>query len=102
LLTSSPITFRTWHRKGIQTQAASRAIPGLGVAFSNADPVDSPTMAALRWVFSGEPEIKARWFQGGWFDAVSALWREVSTGQFQANVGWRTAARTPAAVDRSW
>jgi uncharacterized protein (DUF608 family) len=73
-------------QKGIQTQAASRAIPGLGVAFSNSDPVDSPAYgSAVLGILSGEPEIKARWFQGGWFDAVSALWREVSSGQFQAN-----------------
>jgi uncharacterized protein (DUF608 family) len=75
-------------QKGIQTQAASRAIPGLGVAFSNSDSVDSPAYgSAALGILSGDPEIKARWFQGGWFDAVSALWREVSSGQFQANAG---------------
>ncbi len=31
--------------------------------------------------------IKAMWFRGGWFDSISVLWREVSTGQFRANDG---------------
>lgn len=31
--------------------------------------------------------IKAMWFRGGWFDSVSALWSEVSTGEFKPNDG---------------
>jgi uncharacterized protein (DUF608 family) len=74
-------------QKGIQTQALSRAIPGEGVKFFNAEPHDSEFFgSAAMSILAGEPKIKARWFQGGWFDAVSALWREVSTGKFQANV----------------
>jgi uncharacterized protein (DUF608 family) len=34
-----------------------------------------------------QPEIKAMWFRGGWFDAISALWKEVSSGTFTANDG---------------
>lgn len=36
-----------------------------------------------------KPEIKAMWFRGGWFDSISALWREVSTGSFSTNDGSR-------------
>jgi uncharacterized protein (DUF608 family) len=75
-------------QKGIQTKALSRAIPGSGVAFFNAEPTDSEFFgSAALGILAGESKIKARWFQGGWFDAVSALWREVSTGKFQANEG---------------
>ncbi len=33
------------------------------------------------------PRIKAMWLRGGWFDGLSALWREVSTGKFVENDG---------------
>jgi len=31
--------------------------------------------------------VKARWFRGHWFDAISMLWREVATGSFQESPG---------------
>jgi uncharacterized protein (DUF608 family) len=75
-------------QKGIQTCARSRAVPGTGVAFWNEDPPDSPAHgSAALGILAEDPIIKGRWFQGGWFDAVSALWREISSGQFQPNQG---------------
>ena len=38
-------------------------------------------------VIGHRPRIKAMWFRGGWFDSISALWREVSTGSFTTNKG---------------
>ncbi|MEO7719186.1 MAG: GH116 family glycosyl hydrolase, partial [Capsulimonas sp.] len=40
-------------------------------------------LCAVGWT----PRVKAMWMRGGWFDGVSALWREVSTGQFTENAG---------------
>jgi len=66
----------------------NEAIPGRGVFFSN---VDDPAAATFGSgaiaMLDGEPDIKAMWFRGGWFDSISALWREVSTGSFQPNDG---------------
>jgi uncharacterized protein (DUF608 family) len=38
-------------------------------------------------LLSGAPLIKAAWFRGGWFDALSALWRELSTNTFTPHPG---------------
>ncbi len=47
-------------------------------------PADSPAHAsATLGILAGDPIIKARWMRGGWFDPISALWRELSTGKFQ-------------------
>lgn len=66
-------------------------IPGTGVHMNN---VEDPNAAiyggcALGVVGSpqAQPMIKAMWFRGGWFDALSALWRELSTGSFTTNTG---------------
>jgi len=32
------------------------------------------------------------WFRGGWFDSISALWREVSNGEFLPNLGYTAEA----------
>ena len=64
-------------------------IPGVGVFLSNVEPEQSPTYgsAALAVLGEQQPLIKAMWYRGGWFDAISALWREVSDGRFEANDG---------------
>ena len=73
-------------QKDIQSSPRSAAISGLGVSFWNEETPFSATYgSAALGVLAGDPLIKARWFRGGWFDAISALWREVSTAQFQAN-----------------
>ncbi len=73
-------------QKDIQSSPRSAAIPGLGVSFWNEEAPFSATFgSAALGVLAGDLLIKARWFRGGWFDAISALWREVSTAQFQPN-----------------
>lgn len=61
---------------------------GQGVLFSvdlpqNDERYGSVTLAAIGW----QPRIKAMWLRGGWFDGISALWREISTGEFVENDG---------------
>jgi uncharacterized protein (DUF608 family) len=69
--------------KGAETTVRSEALPNLGIYFWNEASPDSAAFgSAALGLLSGEPIIKARWLRGGWFDAVSALWREVSTGNF--------------------
>lgn len=63
-------------------------IPGKGIYFYNqADPNCPEFGSASLSVIEHEPQIKAMWFRGGWFDAISALWREISAGQFKPNEG---------------
>ncbi len=74
--------------KGAETRTRSQAIPGLGVYYWNQAPPDSPSFgSAALGILRGEPAIKARWLRGGWFDAISALWHEVSTGTFRPTDG---------------
>ncbi len=65
------------------------AVPGRGVFFSNTEEPDHATFgsAALFVAAEQEPAVKVMWFRGGWFDSLSALWREVSTGAFAENDG---------------
>lgn len=37
------------------------------------------------------PAVKAMWFRGGWFDSLSVLWKEISTGGFTENDGEKAA-----------
>ncbi|MDX1934380.1 MAG: GH116 family glycosyl hydrolase [Capsulimonadales bacterium] len=64
------------------------AVPGKGVLFSNIEEADSADFGSAALFISGaDPAIKAMWFRGGWFDSLSALWRDVSTGSFRENDG---------------
>jgi uncharacterized protein (DUF608 family) len=61
---------------------------GGGASFTNtqlptAEGYGSAVLAAVGW----QPRVKAMWLRGGWFDGLSALWREVSTGRFTENDG---------------
>ena len=63
---------------------------GQGVYFTNTDDPESETFgsAALMVTHVGSPtRSKAMWLRGGWFDSLSALWREVESGQFKKNDG---------------
>jgi uncharacterized protein (DUF608 family) len=63
-------------------------IPGQGIHFYNTDEVESENSgSASLSVIGHRPRIKAMWFRGGWFDSISALWREVSAGAFRTNDG---------------
>ena len=74
--------------KGAGNTAPSAAIPGLGVHFWNESQPDAAEFgSAALGILNGEPVIKARWFQGSWFDAASALWREVSQGNLRPAEG---------------
>ncbi len=57
-----------------------------GVLFSNTEGRFHETYGTAALCSPGQtPRIKANWFRGGWFDALSMLWREVSAGQFHEN-----------------
>ncbi len=67
-------------------------IPGLGAYLYNEEHPNSAAYgSAALGVLGHEPAIKAMWFRGGWFDGISALWREVSTGSFKPNSGEKAA-----------
>ena len=81
-------------QKGAEDKARSEVIPGLGVDFWNESAPDAPESgSAALGILNGAPWIKARWLQGGWFDAISALWREVSHGNFQPAEGLPSGSR---------
>ena len=70
----------------------SEVMPGRGIFFSNTEAPDHETYgSAALAVIGHEPVIKGMWFRGGWFDGISALWREVSTGSFTATPGSEVA-----------
>ena len=59
-----------------------------GIHFSRVgSPVEENDGSAALYAAGWPPRIKAMWLRGGWFDGISALWREVSTGRFQENDG---------------
>jgi uncharacterized protein (DUF608 family) len=61
-------------------------LPGVGVHFTNRDKPNAATFGGgALGVIGHTPKIKTMWFRGGWFDAMGALWREVSTGSFKEN-----------------
>lgn len=69
---------------GTRTAAVGRR----GVFFHNLDDPASDTFGtACLMALEGSAAVKAMWFRGDWFDAMSALWREVSTGRFTTNAG---------------
>lgn len=81
-------------QKGAETSARSAALPGLGIHFWNEASADAPTFGSAAFgILQGEPLLKARWLRGHWFDAVSALWREVSSGAFQPAEGIPAGSR---------
>ena len=62
-------------------------IPG-GVHLYNAEHEHDETFGGASLSAIGhKPRVKAMWLRGGWFDGISALWREVSTGAFKPNRG---------------
>ena len=63
------------------SSARSKLIPG-GVAMSNSSPAESEAFGSNALVTPATPRVKASWFRGGWFDAITKLWRECSSGAF--------------------
>ena len=75
-------------QKGAEASARSEPLPGLGVYFWNeADPASPAFGSAALGIFGASPRIKGRWMSGGWFDPISSLWREVSSGGFHPTGG---------------
>jgi hypothetical protein len=71
-----------------QTGTRNEIIANAGIFFGNSEPANASTKGSASLTVVGHsPTIKGMWFRGGWFDAISALWREVSTGHFQSNDG---------------
>jgi len=66
----------------------TRALEKRGVYFFNTDGASSPGFgSACLLSAAGGARVKGMWFRGGWFDGISQLWREVSTGTFRENDG---------------
>jgi len=59
-----------------------------GVLFTNTEsPASESFGSACLLALHGQPLVKGMWYRGGWFDALSVLWKEVSTGRFKPNKG---------------
>jgi uncharacterized protein (DUF608 family) len=59
-----------------------------GVLFSNTEETRAEGFGTASVAIAGHQTInKGMWFRGGWFDSISALYREVSTGKFHPNDG---------------
>jgi hypothetical protein len=66
----------------------NKVIPGHGIFFQNEAAKGSEEFGnAAVFALNQKPTIKGRWMRGGWFDGISALWREISTGTFTTNDG---------------
>ncbi|MCL2701017.1 MAG: non-lysosomal glucosylceramidase [Phycisphaerae bacterium] len=78
----------------------TRVLAGLGVAMSNTEHPRDETFGSAAFGVVGpaatkrsedghRPRVlmKGMWFRGGWFDAISCLWRELSGGEFTTNDG---------------
>lgn len=77
-------------------QSRNRPIEGIGVhMYSAGDPKSPRFGGAAIGVVGHHPEIKAAWFRGGWFDSLSALWRELAETEFCENDGTHCDAGLP-------
>jgi uncharacterized protein (DUF608 family) len=73
-----------------QAASLNTVIPGKGVFLHNREEPHAESYgSATLTVIGATPRIKGMWLRSpGWeFDSLSALWREVSTGNFAANEG---------------
>jgi hypothetical protein len=76
--------------RGEESNSLNTVIPGRGVFLHNLEKPNAEGFgSASLLAIGGQPRIKGMWLRSpGWeFDALSALWREVSTGKFTANDG---------------
>jgi uncharacterized protein (DUF608 family) len=71
--------------------SGNSVMAGKGIYFWNEEPPDiAAAGSASLSVIGHEPLIKAMWYRGGWFDGISALWKELSEGNFETNDGARS------------
>jgi len=63
-------------------------LPGRGTALLGEEDAKAESFGsnALGVAFHAA-KVKAMWFRGGWFDGISALWREAEQDRFQPNDG---------------
>lgn len=93
--TTAPVSFEfSFHfahpAQGPGGEKATRnaLIAGKGAFMFNAEPADSVGFASAALIVRRpNPKVKAMWFRGGWFDSISALWREVTSGAMSENDG---------------
>lgn len=70
------------------SRTRSAVLPGTGAfLYNEEDPNSAAYGSCALGVVGHTPRVKAEWFRGGWFDGLSALWREISTGSFSPNDG---------------
>jgi len=86
-----------------QAGSINTVIPGKGIFLHNSeDPNAEAFGSACLTVIGDQPRIKGMWLRSQWrFDALTALWREVSAGKFTANEGSNsvdTAGRNGASI----
>jgi uncharacterized protein (DUF608 family) len=83
---------------GAREAAPNRVIGDRGVLFSSAGDASSERFGSATLSVIGQTaSIKAVWYRGGWFDGISALWREVSGGCFEPNDGFYQTGATDRA-----
>jgi len=81
-------SFHLSHPLGGHPSARNSVIPNAGVFLSSQDNINSENFCSASLIaLSHKPRIKGMWFRGGWFDSISVLWRELSTGSFKTNGG---------------
>lgn len=74
---------------GAEWAAPNRVIDDRGVFFSSTEDAGCERFgSAALSVIGHKASVKAIWYRGGWFDGISALWREVSEGCFEPNDGF--------------
>lgn len=79
----------------VPPHARNAVIPGRGVRFDTTGSGNPAMHGSATLTFGRPPDaIKARWFRGNWFDAISMLWNEIRDGTFSANVGNAPTRRT--------
>ncbi|MDB5327214.1 MAG: hypothetical protein JWM57_2783 [Phycisphaerales bacterium] len=73
-----------WAPSAAGTDTTRTTVIPNGVSLYNCDPAEAETFgSAALSVIGHKPTIKASWFRGGWFDAISVLWRECASGRFE-------------------
>jgi uncharacterized protein (DUF608 family) len=65
----------------------SQRIDGGAMQYNRDNPASdtfaSTSASASLSVIGHEAKVKASWFRGGWFDAITMIWRECSEGRFE-------------------
>ncbi|WP_309384389.1 GH116 family glycosyl hydrolase [Cerasicoccus frondis] len=76
------------HHAPRDTTSRNEVIPKRGVHFYNTHDTNSEAYGSASLMsLEHEPEIKAMWYRGFWFDSITLLWKELTEGNFQPNDG---------------